>query len=102
MIRILLTVILPLLAPTLAYMMWLKIQRDRARAKADGTPVPEWETLPWPTLIGVGAALAIAGLFFFGLSDDSGRQTGKYHPAKVIDGELIPGYFEKADEEKSE
>lgn len=92
MIRILLTVILPFLAPTIMYLVWMKIRRDRIRARNDGTPLPEWEKLPWPWLIGSGSVLVIIGFVFFGLQTEAKRDQ-IYVPPQMIDGELVPGHF---------
>ena len=39
-----------------------------------------------------GLAVAVAGMLFFGLTAD--RQTGRYAPAHVENGRVVPGHFE--------
>ena len=92
MIRLFLTVVLPLITPTLLYLMWVKIKRHKAKALADGEPLPEWERLPWPWLIGIGCALTVTGLLFVGFPTDH-NQDSIYVPPHMEDGVLVPGHF---------
>lgn len=96
MIRQILTIILPLVAPTILYLIWVKIRAKKQEAMAEGQPVPEWQKLPWPWLAGIGAVLTVITLLFTGLQADLSEK-GKYIPPHMEDGRLVPGHFEKPD-----
>jgi cytochrome bd-type quinol oxidase subunit 2 len=84
MIRILLTIVLPLLLPTLLYVLWLTASRRAALA----TPAP-WRDLPWVWLAAAGVVLAALLLFFINIRVGS---QGAYVPPKYIDGRVVPGH----------
>jgi hypothetical protein len=89
MFRKLLTVVLPLMLPTLIYMAYMMIDRRKAAA-AGGAPVSWWVGAPWAWLITGGVFLA--GIVLFILALTSGFDTGTtYHPARLIDGRVIEG-----------
>lgn len=94
MIRQILTVLLPLVAPTILYLLWVKLRERKEEAIAEGQPVPEWQKLPWPWLAGVGAVLTAITLLFTGLQADLDTK-GKYIPPHMENGELVPGRFEE-------
>ncbi|WP_259781223.1 DUF6111 family protein [Aestuariispira ectoiniformans] len=94
MIRQILTVLVPLVAPTILYMLWIKIRTRKEEALAEGQEVPEWQKLPWPWLVGIGAVLTVASLLFTGLQADL-EDKGKYVPPHMENGELVPGHFDK-------
>lgn len=86
MVRIFLTIVLPLLLPTLVYALWLVAMRRAALAG----PAP-WRTLPWAWLVGAGLALATLLLFFVGVH--VGSPEGTYVPPRYIDGRVVPGHI---------
>ncbi|HXY98654.1 MAG TPA: DUF6111 family protein [Stellaceae bacterium] len=86
MIRILLTVVLPLLLPTLVYLLWLAV----AQRAPLGAPA-QWRALPWPWLVGIGLALVAAMLYFIG-TRIGGSPLGVYVPPQYIDGQVVPGH----------
>ena len=88
MIRILLTIVIPLLLPTLLYLLWLVAAR-RALPAAPGP----WRALPWPWLLGVGLVLAAAMLYLIG-TRIGGSPQGVYVPPQYIDGRVVPGHVE--------
>jgi hypothetical protein len=88
MIRILLTIVLPLLLPTALYLVWLVAAR-RVEFAAPGP----WRALPWPWLLAVGLALAAVVLFVVG-TRIGGSPQGVYVPPKYIDGKVVPGHVE--------
>ena len=89
MIRILLTIVLPLLLPTLLYMLWLVASRRTALA----APSP-WRDLPWIWLAAAGIVLAALLLFFINVRVGS---QGIYVPPKYIDGRVVPGHVVPAE-----
>lgn len=89
--RVLLQYLLPLLLPTvlyIIYMMWA-----RRRAVAGGEAVPAWSEGPvfWFALAGLLLVLAsLIALFAF----ESDHGMGKiYQPPKLEDGKVVPGQF---------
>jgi hypothetical protein len=89
MLRKLLTVVLPLMLPTLIYMAYMMIDRRKAAASG-GAPVPWWVGAPWTWLITGGVLLATIVLVTVALT--GGFDTsGSYHPARLIDGRVIGG-----------
>ncbi|HJT05802.1 MAG TPA: DUF6111 family protein [Stellaceae bacterium] len=85
MIRILLTIVLPLLLPTLLYLLWLTASRRAALA----APAP-WRDMPWVWLAAAGVVLAALLLFFVHIGVGS---RGTYVPPKYIDGRVVPGHI---------
>lgn len=88
MLRIVATIILPLLLPTALYLFWtLVVQRSQP-----GDPVP-WAALPWTWLVGIGAALMVVVLsvvtVHYGTSEP-----GTYFPPRWENGKVIPGHVE--------
>jgi len=92
MIRILLTIVLPLLLPTLLYLLWLAASRRAAFAM----PVP-WRDMPWVWLAAAGIVLAALLLFFINVRVGS---QGAYVPPKYIDGRIVPGHVVPAEPHK--
>ncbi len=90
MTRILLTIVLPLLLPTLVYVLWLAATRRAALAG----PAP-WQALPWVWLVGAGVALAALLLFIIGVH--VGSPEGTYVPPRYIDGRVVPGHIVPAE-----
>ncbi|MGO8916744.1 MAG: DUF6111 family protein [Stellaceae bacterium] len=86
MIRVLLTVVLPLLLPTVLYLLWLAAaQRMPLAAPA------QWRALPWPWLVGIGLVLVAAMLYFLG-TRVGGSPQGVYVPPQYIGGHVVPGH----------
>jgi hypothetical protein len=89
MLKKLLTVVLPLMLPTLIYMAYMMIDRRKAAASG-GAVVPWWVGAPWTWLITGGVLLAAIVLVTLALT--GGFETsGTYHPARLIDGKVIEG-----------
>jgi hypothetical protein len=86
MTRILLTIAVPLLLPTLLYLLWLAAARRTVLA----APAP-WRALPWPWLVGAGVALAAVMLYLVG-TRIGGSPRGVYVPPQYIDGRVVPGH----------
>jgi hypothetical protein len=86
--RIALSVVLPLILPTLVYFAYAWIQRRR------GIPMAmQAAEVPWSWLVAAGVVLVAASLLAFFLLEQ-GTGTGTYHPARIIDGRIEPGYFD--------
>ena len=86
--RILIEYVMPLFLPTLLWVLWFG--RRQRHARANGHPVPGWNTVPWSWLLIAGGALALLSLVAGAL--DRGQKVGTYHPATVdSQGHIIPG-----------
>jgi hypothetical protein len=88
MVRIFLTIVLPLLLPTALYVLWV----STIGAPRGGGAVT-WASLPWVWLFGAGAVLLAAVLLAvsvgFGI-----RQEGVYVAPRYVNGRIIPGHIE--------
>jgi hypothetical protein len=84
MIRVLLTVVLPLLLPTLVYLLWMA-----AAQRAPRDAAAQWRALPW--LVGIGLVL-VAGMLYFIGTRVGGEPQGVYVPPRYVDGEIVPGH----------
>ena len=81
--RIALTVLLPLLLPSIVYFSYVALSREGLR---------EGQSAPWIWLIVSGLVLAIVAFLF--LSTLEGAEPGSvYHPPRAVDGRIEPGYF---------
>ncbi len=83
--RILLSIVLPFLLPTLFYAAWLFLTR---RLEGIG-----WTSFPWPWLAGSGIALAALFLYVVNVHFGQAPQ-GTYVPPQWIDGKVVPGHLE--------
>ena len=88
MLRVLLTIVLPLLLPTAIYVGWLVV----AQRVQQGGAVP-WVELPWAWLVAAGAVLLLLVLFVVNLHFGT-SETGTYVPPRWEDGRIIPGHIE--------
>jgi hypothetical protein len=88
MLRVLLTIILPLLVPTALYVLWIFVLRSPDRNQR-----MSWTAMPWAWLAGAGVVLLVLVLFVvtvhFGAS-----QEGEYVPPRWENGHVIPGHLE--------
>ena len=90
MLRVFLTIVLPLILPTALYLLWMRT--------VGGVPMggaARWRALPWVWLAGAGAALLAFVLFavtvHFGVP-----QPGVYVPPRYEHGKIVPGHIEPA------
>lgn len=88
MLRVILTIVVPLILPTAVYVLWMRT----ARWDGPGGAV-RWRALPWIWLVGAGAVLLALVLFVvtvhFGTS-----QPGIYIPPRYEGGRLVPSHIE--------
>jgi hypothetical protein len=88
MLRELLTIIVPLLLPTVLYLVWLRV----AQWSKAGDSIA-WRGLPWLWLAGGGVALMALVLYVvtvhFGTS-----ASGIYVPPHQENGRIVPGHIE--------
>ena len=88
MLRIVFEVALPLVLPTLLYLLWLRLVR---RWQPPG--LPGWAALPWVWLTGTGVLLLV--LMLLVMNTHFGVTTpGIYVPPRWQDGRIIPGHIE--------
>lgn len=91
MFRLFFTYILPLIAPTILYLVWNWIQMRRALAGKRPEPPPSLENMPWLVLAGAGVSLLVVvllGLVMFGGGSPPGLE---YQPPRFEGGEVVPG-----------
>jgi hypothetical protein len=96
MLRVFLTIVLPLVAPTAIYLAWVRFTQWSQRGSQRGPQPAEtmrWAALPWLWLAGTGVLLLAIVLFVvtvgFGTS-----QTGVYVPPRWENGRILPGHIE--------
>lgn len=88
MLRVLLTVVLPIALPLLLYAGYVSMVRRRAQATGQHE-LPHWQEGPWPWLILAGAALVVAG--FAAYRSTTGLPPGtKLEAPRLIDGKVVP------------
>jgi len=86
MLRVLLTIVFPLLLPTAVYLAWI-----RTTQWANGGV--RWRTLPWLWLVGAGTLLLILVLFVVNVHFGS-PEPGVYVPPRWENGHIVPGHVE--------
>jgi Family of unknown function (DUF6111) len=86
--RVLLTIVLPLLLPTMLYLLWV----TTLRPSPSETP---WAALPWLWLAGAGVVLLAIVLFVVTVHFGAPQQ-GVYVPPRWENGHMIPGHMEPA------
>ena len=101
MIKKFLTFVVPFVAPTIAYIVWIYFKQEREEAAAKGRRLPPWQTYPWTWLVTLGAVCASAALILFGTFDGAGTDA-EYRPARYEDGKLVPGEFVDKEEKAAE
>ena len=82
--RLFLTVILPLLLPSLLFLLWAVATRGRA---------PDLGSSAWLWPIGGGLLLLLIILGIFGVRDRADPGSA-YVPAQMQGGEIVPGHIE--------
>lgn len=87
MIRVLLTIVLPLLLPTALYLLWVLAMR-RTELTA-GAQLLRDIPLVWLAAAGLGLVAVVLVLVSLGFG---GGSTGVYVPPIIIDGKIVPGH----------
>lgn len=90
MSRALLQYLLPLILPTVLYLIWALAIRNSGSGKRLATILREG---PWFWLIVAGMLLAGASLVFTALSR-GGDPSGRYVAPRLEDGRVVPGHIE--------
>jgi len=85
--RLLLTIIVPFLVPTLLYLLWLAAMRRTSIIGLYG-----WQALPWSWLLGAGVAATAAMLIVVNVQFGRTPQ-GTYVPPRAVDGKVEEGHF---------
>ena len=91
MLRVFATIVLPLVAPTAIYLLWMWIANRFVVGAPPG--VGGGRGLPWLWLAGTGIVLLASVLVF--VTVHSGTSTpSTYVPPRWEDGHIVPGHFE--------
>lgn len=85
--REILTLVVPLLLPTLLYLVWLRATRWSEAGSARA-----WRGLPWVWLALTGVALTAVVLFVVTVGFGT-EMPGIYVPPRVENGQIVPGHF---------
>jgi hypothetical protein len=89
MLRVFLTVVLPLLLPTALYVLWVS---TFGGAEHGGNAV-RWTAVPWIWLAGAGVVLLAIVLFVVTVHFGS-PQEGVYVPPRWEGDRIVPGHME--------
>jgi Family of unknown function (DUF6111) len=89
MLRVCLTIVLPLLLPTVLYIAWIGL----IGSPRDGTAF--WAAVPWVWLAGAGAVLLAIVLVVVTVGFGT-TQRGVYVPPRLQNGRIVPGHIEPA------
>ena len=88
MLRVFLTIVLPLLLPTALYLLWVTMLQRPRQERAT-----LWLALPWMWLAGAGVALLVIVLFVVTVHFGA-PQEGVYVPPRWEHGDIVPGHIE--------
>jgi hypothetical protein len=88
MVRVFITIVLPLLLPTALYLFWVVTWG----APRDGGATA-WHSLPWVWLAGAGAVLLAIVLLVITVGFGT-AQHGAYVAPRWQNGRIIPGHIE--------
>jgi hypothetical protein len=104
--RVFLTIILPLLMPSLLYIAWL-LMRGQGTPNADdgqggGLVRRLGDDMPWVTLVLSGAVLALAATMTMYLLQPMGSPASEYSPPRMENGRIIPAELRDRDADASD
>ena len=88
MLRVLLTIVLPLVLPTALYLLWV-----RTTQWEQGGGAMRWRALPWLWLAGAGAVLLAVVLYVVTVHFGTSEQ-GVYVPPRYEGGHVVPGHID--------
>jgi len=91
--RTIISVVLPFILPFVCFAIWSWYSNRKRRALDEGEPLQSWQSWPWSKLVLSGGVLAIASLMFL-LFGREPLPEGRWVPPSVVDGEVVPGYYE--------
>lgn len=86
MLRVFLTVLLPLLAPFAIYFAWVWLSKRKSAASGD-----PWDDAPWIWLAGASVALAFVAMTYFYVTGGHDPET-KLAPPALVDGKVVPSH----------
>ena len=92
MIRKILTIAVPLLAPIIAYIVYIYYTNKNRHDREEGRAIPHWRQWPWVVLVPCGALLTALSLLALGLPEGN-PDPGAYVPPRLEDGKVVPGGF---------
>ncbi|HAA93205.1 MAG TPA: hypothetical protein DCS82_11235 [Rhodospirillaceae bacterium] len=96
MIRQLITIVLPLLLPTVIYFFWVWMARRHAEKHGTEAPGPESiRDAPWLWLGIGGCALVVVTLVTVPLVFNEASEQGQYVAPQYKDGKIVPGHYAK-------
>ena len=87
MLRVFLTIVLPLLLPTALYLLWVT-----TLGAHDGGAVA-WSAVPWVWLAAAGAILLAVVLVTVTVGFGTAQQ-GVYVAPRYVNGRIVPGHIE--------
>ena len=100
MLRVFLTIVLPLVLPTVLYLVWVRLAHWLPGGSSEGSQqesergeTMRWSALPWLWLATAGAVLLALMLFVVTVHFGS-PQPGTYVPPHVENGQIVPGHIE--------
>jgi hypothetical protein len=85
LIRIILQIVVPLLLPTVAYVLWARYARQHTLA--------DLRRGPWIWLVGAGLVLVAASAAVW-IAVEHQPPGSTYVPPRFEDGKLVPGHFQ--------
>lgn len=91
MLRVFATIVLPLVAPTAIYLLWMWL----ANRAVLSPPLPpnSWRAAPWLWLAGAGIVLLTLVLVVVTVHSGSSSPS-TYVPPRWDNGRIVPGHFE--------
>ena len=95
MLREILTLVVPLLLPTVLYLVWL-----RATRWSEAGTAAAWGKFPWVWLAAIGVALTAVVLVVvtvgFGTAMPGIYVPPRYEGGNIVPGHIVPGHREPA------
>ena len=88
MLRVFLTIVLPLLLPTAFYLLWVG-----TLGAEPGIGAVRWRAVPWIWLAAAGAGLLAIVLFVVTVHFGA-PQEGVYIPPRWQNGHIVPGHID--------
>ena len=101
MLRVIFTIVLPLVLPTALYLLWMRLARwSPGGSTPEGEPSGSvrWAALPWLWLAGTGVVLLALVLLVVTVHFGSSTP-GVYVPPRWENGRIVPGHVETGHDE---